>query len=117
MDVEISVEQHGTATVVALTGRLDVVSSDDVERRLDELIARGSRHIVVDATGVPYISSAGLKAMLHAQKAAQIHAGTLRVVTANEFVTQVLRTTGFSRLVPTFATLPEALAAPAAQPG
>ena len=112
--MEITVANTPSGTIVSLSGELDVVTCEDVGRRLEALVAAGNHHLVLDGTAMTYVSSAGLKTILHVYKLLRARHGTLRIVAANEFVKRVFRTTGFTTLVPVFATLDEALAAPSA---
>lgn len=52
-----------TVTIVRVNGNLDTTTYQMFEAWVAELINNGARHILVDMTDVPYISSAGLRAL------------------------------------------------------
>jgi len=66
--MRIDEERIGAALVIAPVGRLDSVSSGELERRVVERIDGGERRLVLDLAGVEYVSSAGLRVLLMAAK-------------------------------------------------
>ncbi len=50
-------------TIVHLTGNLDSYTSNEFQAKVEELIKRGARHILVDLTNVPFVSSAGFRVL------------------------------------------------------
>lgn len=66
MNIQVSVE-NGTVpvTVMHIDGSLDASSYEAFESKADELIAGGARHILVDLSHTPFVSSAGLRALHH----------------------------------------------------
>lgn len=108
--MEISTALHGHAIVVAVNGRLDSATAQPFEARLLDVIGEGHRRIVVDLSGLGYISSAGLRALLVAAKRLKPEGGRLLLANPNELVGQVLGISGFSGMFETCATTEEALA-------
>lgn len=66
--------------VVELTGRLDVVSSNDLRETLGRHIAAGRTKLVVDLSRVDFVDSSGLAALVRAMKRARQNGGDVRVV-------------------------------------
>jgi len=66
--MEIAEAQAGGALVIAPRGRVDSVSSGELERRVVARLDWGARRVVIDLSGVEYISSAGLRVLLLAAK-------------------------------------------------
>ena len=66
--LECIVSEDSGFRILLLKGRIDGISSPDIERRLSELVLEGDRRIIVDFSEVMYISSAGLRVFLSAQK-------------------------------------------------
>jgi anti-anti-sigma factor len=59
-DLELSVVRGADdVTILRIDGHLDSVSTGSLERKLDEVVAKGDRNIVVDLSRVSYISSGG----------------------------------------------------------
>jgi anti-anti-sigma factor len=66
MNIKVSVENGSVpVTVMHIDGNLDASSYEAFEKRADELIAGGARHILVDLSHAPFVSSAGLRALHH----------------------------------------------------
>jgi len=106
-------------TCLAISGRIDSISSPDIQRRLEEMIMDGERRIAVDLAEVPFLSSAGLRVFLIAQKALARVGGEILLYRATEAVRQVFAMTGFDRILRICATAEECLSllAPAAAAG
>lgn len=62
--MEIRLERSAGAVVVAPLGRIDSGSSEELEERLQDLLAGGDKRFVLDFAAVDYISSAGLRVLL-----------------------------------------------------
>lgn len=62
--MDIKTHTSGAVTVVALSGKLDTVTAPGFETQICELIASGTVRLVVDLSGIEYISSAGLRGLL-----------------------------------------------------
>jgi stage II sporulation protein AA (anti-sigma F factor antagonist) len=66
--MQIGEEKIGGALVMAPAGRVDSVSSSELERLVVSRIDGGEKRLVLDLAGVEYISSAGLRVLLMAAK-------------------------------------------------
>ena len=84
--------ENGTATF-ALEGRLDTVTAPELEKALKESFG-DITELILDFTQLEYISSAGLRVLLSAQKAMADH-GEMRVIHVNEIIMEILEVTGF----------------------
>ena len=76
-------------------GRLDTNTSPDLEA---ELKLEGVREVVFDFAGLEYISSAGLRVLMAAQKAMSSSGGRMSIVGSNDMVRGVLDMTGLSSI-------------------
>lgn len=64
MDIKVSVENGSVpVTVMHVDGNIDASSYEKFQSKADELIAGGARHILVDLSHAPFVSSAGLRAL------------------------------------------------------
>ena len=108
--MQISTRTHqGQTVVVAVVGKLDSKTSPDAQRQFDGILAGGARTLVVDCTGLDYISSAGLRVLLGAAK--RLGGGrALRLFGLNQTVREVFEISGFATILAVFATEAEALA-------
>jgi anti-anti-sigma factor len=114
----INESKQGPITIVQAQGRLDATTATDTDRRLAAMVAAGARQLVLDLSGVEYVSSAGLRVFLSAAKRLQQAQGKLVLASPTPQTKQILDMAGFSALIPLFDTLAAACAslAPPAAP-
>ena len=90
-------KQDGTALTIALEGRLDTVTSPELEAELKASLD-GVTHLVFDFEKLSYISSAGLRILLSTQKVMS-KAGGMKIVRVNDVVSEIFEVTGFSEIL------------------
>lgn len=90
-------QQNGTELTMALEGRLDTITSPELEKELKASMD-GADSLVLDFSKLEYISSAGLRVLLSAHKA-MAGKGGMTVANANEIVQEVFDVTGFSDIL------------------
>ena len=93
----ITEKRQGTQLTLVIEGYLDATSFKELERRVRESLD-GVEFLVLDCSGLEYISSAGLRAMLVAQKAMSKQ-GKMVVRGANESVMDTFVLTGFTKVL------------------
>lgn len=93
--VNIAKTLEGQTLMLALEGRLDSSSAPDFEEALASS-PDGVEELVLDFAGVDYLSSAGLRVLLSAQKRMAAGQGSMRLRNVNAAVRDVLDMTGFS---------------------
>ena len=93
--MNIQKEQNGTELTIALSGRLDTNTAPLLERELAELTHGTIQSLIFDFSAVEYISSAGLRILLFAQKT-MTKLGSMKVINANSQIMEVFDITGFS---------------------
>lgn len=91
--MKINVQKKETYLRIALEGRLDTVTAPQLEAELKESID-GVEELVFDFEKLEYISSAGLRVLLLAQKTMN-RQGSMTVCNVNEIVMEVFEVTGF----------------------
>ena len=92
MNIEKKLE--GTTLTIALEGRLDTTTSPDLEETLAASLD-GATELVFDFAKLDYLSSAGLRVLLSAQKRMN-RQGSMKLVRVNDAVKEVFEITGFS---------------------
>lgn len=92
--MEIETTRNDSELTVALSGRLDTLTSPDLEDRLDEEL-EGVERLIFDLSELEYISSAGLRVLLGAYKMMEEYNGML-IRNVTEPVMDVFEVTGFS---------------------
>ena len=93
----INIEKTSDAVVIMLTGRLDTTTAPILEGNINEQL-EASTAIVIDMAGLEYISSAGLRVLLGAQKKVGGN-GSMKLVNVNATVMDVLEMTGFADIL------------------
>lgn len=89
----------GDRMTVVLTGRLDTVTSNDLNAEIEAIFTEGAYNLTLDITGVDYISSAGLRVLLIAQKKSAAASKEMEVIGASENVQKVFDMTGFTKIL------------------
>ncbi len=85
-------QENGTLTV-ALEGRLDTVTAPELEASLQESMP-GITELILDFEKLDYISSAGLRVLLAAQKIMN-RQGSMKLRHLNESIMEIMEVTGF----------------------
>ena len=88
--------ENNTA-VFTLEGRLDTVTASEFERVLVETLP-DLTDLTLDLTGLDYISSAGLRILLSAQKQMN-RQGEMKITGVNETIAEIFEVTGFSTIL------------------
>ena len=107
---EVAVEDHDGWRVLRLAGEVDVASAPRLRDRLVQLVTEGPPRVVVDLTGVSFIDSMGLGALVSGLKRARAHDGDLRLAGATDHVAKVLSITRLDQAFIVADTVAEAAA-------
>ena len=108
--MDIREEACGDALVVTASGRLDSNSAPALEAVLPAR-AQASPKLVLDLSGVPYVSSAGLRILLMGAKAARAAGHKLVLAGLSPSVREVFDISGFTSIFTLEADVDSALAA------
>ena len=108
--MEIQTSRESKATVMTITGRMDAATSPAYESRMQELIAAGETGFVLDFSGLDYISSAGLRALLATAKQLKPKGGQVRLANVGGTVKEVLDISGFGSIFQIHDSVSDALA-------
>ncbi|MCV7434572.1 STAS domain-containing protein [Mycolicibacterium bacteremicum] len=85
--------------VVTPAGRLNMVAAPALRKELHALVEAGTRRVVVDLSGVEFIDSSGLGALISGLKVARQAGGDLRIAAPTRQVTTVLELTNLNRVL------------------
>jgi anti-anti-sigma factor len=107
--MDITGNKSKGSVVLELRGRLDTVSSDDLSSKIEGLMERGERHLVLDFSEVNYISSSGLRVILMAAKRVKAVHGKLALVSLNRQSQVVFQLAGFSTVFTVYPSQDEAV--------
>ena len=95
--MNINIENSNGATVISLEGRLDTTTAPELEKAINSE-GDALKRLVLDFKGVDYISSAGLRVILTAQKKMNVQ-GSMELVNVSEAVMDVFEMTGFADIL------------------
>ena len=93
----IEIRKSAEATIVEVAGRLDTLTASSLDKAINEDIGE-VKNLVLDLKGLEYISSAGLRVLLGAQKKMQ-KIGFMKVTNVCEAVMEVFEMTGFADIL------------------
>lgn len=95
MTIERNVK--GAAVTLKIVGRLDTSTAPALEAAVDGLAA-DVKELVLDCGGLEYVSSAGLRVILKAQKRMNVQ-GRMKLTGVNETILEVFDITGFADIL------------------
>ena len=93
----IEIKKNAEATIIEIVGRLDTITAPALDKTINEDIA-DTKNLVLDLKGLEYISSAGLRVLLGAQKKMQ-KIGSMKVMNVCPEVMDVFEMTGFADIL------------------
>ena len=93
----IEIKKNVEEAIIELVGRLDTTTAPALDKTISEDI-EGIKNLVLDFSGLEYISSAGLRVLLSAQKKMQ-KIGSMKVKNVCEEVMDVFEMTGFADIL------------------
>ena len=93
----IEIKKNENETVIEIVGRLDTITAPALDKTINEDVA-DAKNLVLDVKGMEYISSAGLRVLLAAQKKMQ-KIGSMKLINVCEEVMEVFEMTGFADIL------------------
>ncbi len=105
--MDISVIKKESSNVVTITGRLDSITSSVLEERVSQYTTSPEGDIIMDFSGLEYISSAGLRVLLNISKVMQKHACNFSICNAQDHVREVFEISGFDMIIPMYNSIEE----------
>ena len=94
---EITKNIENQKAVLALKGKLDTTTAPELDKTINEIIS-DIKELVFDFADLEYISSAGLRVLLSAQKAMNAR-GEMKLKNVGETVMEIFEVTGFSDIL------------------
>ena len=96
--MSLNIEKKKEDSSIILTGRLDTTTAPELEKYLEKELPNLSE-VVFDFENLEYISSAGLRVLLMAQKLMNQKNGFMKLIHVNEMVQEVFEITGFTDIL------------------
>lgn len=106
MNISSEKKKHGTLFTVS--GRMDVMTTPTFEKECQQVIDEGEKKLVIDLTGLEYISSAGLRGILSSAKKLKVTGGTIQFCGLTGMVEEVFLVSGLGSIFTVTATPEEA---------
>ena len=93
----LEIKKNAAETIIQISGRLDTITAPVLEKTINEEIG-DTKNLILDMKSLEYISSAGLRVLLGAQKKMQ-KIGSMKVIHVCEEVMEVFEMTGFADIL------------------
>ena len=116
--MELNPRSYADTVVLRPAGRLDHDSSEAFRASMQPVLersARDGRCLVLDLSGLEYVSSAGLRCFILAAKQAAAQGGKVSVAALRPLVAEIFQISRFNLLFEIYPSLREALGAASAQ--
>jgi anti-anti-sigma factor len=107
-------EIDGGVVRVRLSGRMDIAGVDAISVPFAALAATDNRRVIVDLSGVEFLASIGIRAILQNARAHKLRAGAMVLLAPPPLIDETLRAAGVANVVPIVPDLDSARAALAA---
>lgn len=106
----ITKEPREGKVVVRCEGRLDAMTSPQLENFMNGLIDNGTREIALDFNKIEYLSSAGMRLLLSVSKRLKKSEGRLMLFSIHEDVMEIIRMAGFEQILTIYLDEKQAIA-------
>ena len=103
------VSSEGNALLLQAWGRIDFFNADVFEVQARRALAGTDRDVIIDASGVTYLSTPGLRVLLHLWQDLKKEDRTLHVCALKPYIQQVFEIIGFNQIIPNHADVAAAL--------
>jgi len=100
--MDVKVQEMNRADLAVVSGRVDSSTAADLGAALNERINNGTLNIVIDLSGVDYMSSGGLRELVAALKRVKKDGGDVRLCAPSARVREVLELAGLDSIFQIF---------------
>lgn len=108
--IDVNISRIENVTLVEAIGRVDSMNANQLGEALSDQITNGNLMLVLDLSGVDYMSSAGLREIISALKKVKRASGDLRLAQPSDRVREVLEMAGLDTIFQIYSTQDEAVA-------
>ena len=96
--------------VLSPSGRLDAVSSPDFKQTVQDMVEQGRTRLVVDFSGITFMDSSGLGALIASSRTLQKQDGDIRLACLSDTIRQIMGLTRADRMFDIFDSVDGAVA-------
>ena len=97
-DLQISIESMKRVELVTVAGRIDSSNAPQLDEALKGLMNNGRHKLVLELSGVNYMSSAALRALVSAVRECKSHRGNVKLANISDRVSEVLKLAGLDAI-------------------
>lgn len=97
--------------VLDVAGEIDVYTAPKFKEAVNDIIATGQKHLIIDMGDVTYMDSSGFGTLLSATRRLRPLGGTINLVKCNNAIDRILKITRLNTVFATFDTVDDALSA------
>lgn len=97
--LELKTVDKGDVVILKFSGRLDALTTPELEKQVYQLIDRGKHKLLLDFSSVDYISSAGMRLLLGMTKKLNKASGQMIVLSPGANVMDVFKMSGFDHVL------------------
>jgi anti-sigma B factor antagonist len=113
----ITSEQFGDTAIISLTGELDTTQCAQVRETLSARLSDGCPHLIIDATGLTFCDSMGLRTILEYVDRTAKAGGWMRLAGVHGVLKRLLEVTGVAFVIPIDPDVPTAMQARISEAG
>ncbi|MHC1738384.1 MAG: STAS domain-containing protein [Ignavibacteriaceae bacterium] len=106
--MEITTEKKDNLMLINLTGKLDSITSPQLEDKLIKMIDEENYNIIFNCINLDYISSAGLRVLLVGAKKVKVKDGKIKLANLKKHIREVFEIAGFTAIFELYESLEEA---------
>jgi len=100
--MSLATRKEGGLTIVSIAGRMDAVTTGEIEHDLIEVVEGGEKKLLFDLAALEYVSSAGLRTFLVTAKRLKTLAGEMGFANLGGHVKEVFDLSGFCSMFKIF---------------
>ena len=108
--MELHFKRKNKTMIILISGEIDHHTSIELRRQTESALAQmGGRNIIFGFEQVTFMDSSGIGMMIGRYKQLQALGGRIAIACANERISEIIRLSGLTKLLPLFETIEEAL--------
>lgn len=109
--MQITTNNEAGAAVIRVEGSMDAISVNEFDAEWKKVLEEGNQCVVVEMSGLEYISSAGLRGILMLAKMTQMKGVKLAFAGMRDMVSDMFKLSGFLTILSVHPDVPSAIAA------
>ena len=108
-DFKVVTHLNGASIVLELHGHLNILTTAELERCVEDYISSGNRRLVMDCSALEYCSSAGLRVFLTTVKRLKSSGGSCAFAALTPAVADIFEMAGFHEVMEIHASIAQAI--------